>query len=65
VVEIVVAEHQPIIRSAGMPARVAMETLGHSKISITMDTFTRVLPELQRDAADAMDRALRGRSLDR
>jgi integrase len=35
-----------------------METLGHSNISITVDTYTHVLPELQRQAADAMDRAL-------
>lgn len=49
----------------GVPARVVMETLGYSNISITMDTYTHVLPELQRQAADAMDRALGGRSLDR
>jgi integrase len=42
----------------GVPARVVMETLGHSNISITMDTYTHVLPELQRQAADATDRAL-------
>jgi integrase len=33
-----------------------METLGHANISITMDTYTHVMPELQRQAADAMDR---------
>jgi hypothetical protein len=42
----------------GVPARVVMETLGHTNISITMDTYTHVLPELQRQAADAMDRTL-------
>jgi integrase len=35
-----------------------METLGHSRIAVTLDTYTHVLPALQRDAADAMDRAL-------
>jgi integrase len=49
----------------GVPARVVMETLGHSNISITMDTYTHVLPELQRQASDAMDRALGNRSLER
>jgi integrase len=49
----------------GVPARVVMETLGHSNISITMDTYTHVLPELQRQAADAMDRALGNRTLER
>jgi integrase len=49
----------------GVPARVVMETLGHSNISITMDTNTHVLPELQRQAADAMDRALGNRGRER
>jgi len=35
-----------------------METLGHSRISVTMDTYAHVLPALMRDAADAMDRSL-------
>jgi len=42
-----------------------METLGHSNISITMDTYTHVLPELQRQAADAMDRALSNSGMER
>jgi integrase len=49
----------------GVPARVVMETLGHSNISITMDTYTHVLPELQRQAAEAMDRALGNVGLER
>ena len=47
------------------PARVVMETLGHSNISITMDTYTHVLSELQRQAADAMDRALGQQGMER
>jgi hypothetical protein len=35
-----------------------METLGHANISITMDTYTHVMPEFQRQAVDAMDRLL-------
>lgn len=35
-----------------------MEILGHSGIAITMDTYSHVLPELQREAADRMDQAL-------
>jgi integrase len=38
--------------------RVVMETLGHSRISVTMDTYTHVMPALMQDAADAMDRSL-------
>ena len=47
-----------------MAPRVVMETLGHSRIAVTLDTYTHVLPALQREAADAMDRAL-GRSSER
>lgn len=43
----------------GVPPRVVMETLGHSRIAVTMDTYSHVTPELQREAARAMDRALR------
>jgi integrase len=35
-----------------------MEILGHSQISLTMNTYAHVLPELQREAANAIDRAL-------
>jgi integrase len=38
--------------------RVVMEALGHSRISVTMDTYTHVMPALMRDAADAMDRSI-------
>jgi integrase len=35
-----------------------METLGHSQISLTMNTYSHVMPSLLQDAADAMDRLL-------
>lgn len=35
----------------GVPARVAMQILGHSQISLTLGTYSLV-PELARDAAD-------------
>lgn len=35
--------------------RVVMEVLGHSQISLTMNTYTHVLPELRRQAADRME----------
>ena len=40
------AECAALLLVQGVPARVVMETLGHSNISITMDTYTHVLPEL-------------------
>jgi integrase len=42
----------------GVPARTVMEVLGHSPISLTMNTYAHVMPEMKRDAAAAMDRLL-------
>lgn len=42
----------------GVSPRVVMETLGHSQISLTMNTYSHVLPELQRDAAEKMNAVL-------
>jgi integrase len=49
-----------LLLTQGVAPRVVMETLGHSRISITMDTYTHVMPALQREAADAIDRSLGG-----
>jgi integrase len=48
-----------MLLAQGVAPRVVMETLGHSSYALTMDTYTHVMPTLMRDAADAMDRALR------
>jgi integrase len=45
----------------GVPARVVMETLGHSEVGITLNTYSHVLPALEDEAAAAMDRALGSR----
>jgi integrase len=49
-----------LLLAQGVPARVVMEILGHSQIAVTMNTYTHVLPELQRAAADRMDEAFAG-----
>ena len=38
--------------------RVVMETLGHSQISLTLDTYSHVIPGLQAEAAKRMNDAL-------
>lgn len=38
--------------------RVVMETLGHSQISLTMNTYSHVVPTLQQEAARRMDEML-------
>lgn len=45
--------------AGGVPLRVVADQLGHSTITLTANTYASVVPELRRDAADAMDRALR------
>ena len=44
----------------GVHPRIVMEILGHSQISMTMDTYSHVMPELQREAATQMDALLTG-----
>ena len=36
---------------AGVPAKIVSERLGHSTISITLDTYSHVLPDMQEEAA--------------
>ena len=38
--------------------RVVMEMLGHSTIALTMNTYSHVIPALERDAADRMNAIL-------
>ena len=42
----------------GVNPRVVMEILGHSQISLMLNTYSHVMPELQQDAAKLMDALL-------
>lgn len=44
-----------LLLAQGVPMRVVMEVLGHTQISMTMDLYSHVVPELKRQAADRMD----------
>jgi len=48
-----------LLLAAGVPLKVVSETLGHSSIAITADIYQHVTPDLRREAAEAMDRALK------
>jgi len=48
----------------GVSPRVVMEVLGHSQIGLTMNTYSHVIPELRREAANRMDHLLRDRELE-
>jgi integrase len=44
-----------LMLAMGVDRRTIMETLGHSQIGLTMNTYSHVLPTLQADAAAKMD----------
>ncbi len=54
-----------LLTAASVAPRVIMEILGHNQISITMDVYTHVVHEAQREAISHMDRLLRRRRPDR
>ena len=43
---------------AGVHPKVVSERLGHATVGLTLDTYSHVLPDLQRDAAEVMDSVL-------
>lgn len=49
-----------LLLAQNVPARVVMEVLGHSQISLTLSTYTHVAPQLSREAANRMGEALWG-----
>ncbi|MET7607815.1 site-specific integrase [Streptomyces avermitilis] len=51
-----------LLTAAGVAPRVVMEILGHSQISITMDVYTHVVQDTQREAISHMDRLLKRRT---
>ncbi|MER8236856.1 site-specific integrase [Streptomyces sp. NPDC094049] len=48
-----------LLTAAGVAPRVVMEILGHSQISLTMDVYTHVVQDTQREAISHMDRLLK------
>lgn len=49
-----------LLLQAGQPVHVVSERLGHAKVSMTMEVYAHVLPDMQRDAAAAMTALLHG-----
>jgi len=47
-----------LLLAQGVNPRVVMETLGHSQVSLTLNTYSHVLPALQRDAAARINAVL-------
>jgi integrase len=42
----------------GIHPKVVQERLGHSQISLTLDTYSHVLPNMQEEAAEKIDELL-------
>ncbi len=51
-----------LLLATGAHPKVVQERLGHSKISLTMDTYSHLMPGMQDDAAAKLDIALRIRT---
>jgi integrase len=49
-----------VLLAQGVPAWVVMEVLGHSQISVILNTYAHVAPEVSREAANRVDDALWG-----
>lgn len=47
-----------LMLALGVQPKVVSETLGHSRVGITLDTYSHVLPHLQEEAASRMDALL-------
>jgi integrase len=50
--------HATHLLASGAHPKVASERLGHSKVGITLDLYSHVMPGMQEDAADKADKAL-------
>jgi integrase len=50
-----------ILLTMGVHPKVVQELLGHSTIAMTMDTYSHLLPSMQKDAANKMDTAFQFR----
>lgn len=49
-----------MLLAAGINPKIVSERLGHSSIAITLDTYSHVMPGMQRGAVDALAKALGG-----
>lgn len=49
-----------LLLTQGVHPKVVQERLGHSQISLTLDTYSHVLPSMQKDAAAKLDSLLAG-----
>src|SRR5690606_41226157 len=51
--------HASILLQLGEHPKVVSERLGHSSISITLDTYSHAMPDMQKNLARAFDSAMK------
>jgi len=49
-----------LLLSVGAHPKVVQEILGHSRISMTLDVYSHVLPNIQQEAMQKLNKALQG-----
>ena len=50
--------HATLLLAAGVHPKIVQERLGHSSITLTLDTYSHVIPSLQTEAADQFEEIL-------
>jgi integrase len=53
--------HATLLLQQGEHPKIVSERLGHSSIAITMDTYSHVMPNMQKETADKLDDFLFGK----
>jgi integrase len=53
--------HATILLQLGEHPKVVSERLGHSKTSVTLDIYSHVVPDMQKDAADKFSNAMKSK----
>lgn len=51
--------HASLLMAQGVHPKIVSERLGHATVGITLDTYSHVLPGLQREAAEGLDALLK------
>ncbi|MCU7756894.1 hypothetical protein N7988_28105 (plasmid) [Bacillus cereus] len=56
----VVSTHATSLLLEGINPKIVAERLGHSKVSVTLDIYSHVLPNMQKEAAEKLNKTLFG-----
>ncbi|WP_276561891.1 site-specific integrase [Brevibacillus laterosporus] len=51
--------HATMLLQLGEHPKVVSERLGHSRVGITMDVYSHVMPDMQKDAADNFEKMMK------